>query len=86
MAWINFLFDLLRRLLPTFGNQLSHVATYTRELPINLDRMYENALDWEHLPFLHSSTFSSIEKIEAGNWGWRAKAALHPNSFLTSMV
>lgn len=85
MHWINYFIDLFRRLFPSFGNRLAHVATYTRELPINLDRMYENAIDWEHLPYLHSSTFSYIEKIEAGQWGWRAKAALHPKSFTTQM-
>ncbi|MEO1652337.1 MAG: Rieske 2Fe-2S domain-containing protein [Bacteroidota bacterium] len=85
MHWINYFIDLLRQFLPSFGNRLAHVATYTRELPINLDRMYENALDWEHLPFLHRSTFSYIEKTEAGAWGWRARAALHPKSFTTSM-
>ncbi|MEM7106241.1 MAG: Rieske 2Fe-2S domain-containing protein [Bacteroidota bacterium] len=86
MTIINFIIDLLRRLIPSFNNNLAHIVTYTRELPINLDRMYENALDWEHLPFLHSSTFSFIEKIDAGDWGWRAKAALHPKSFMTTMV
>jgi nitrite reductase/ring-hydroxylating ferredoxin subunit len=38
--------------------------------------MYENALDWEHLPWLHQSSFSDIECIDAGDWGWRAKATL----------
>lgn len=86
MALTNFLFDLLRRFLFTFGNKTTHVTTYTRELPINLERMYENALDWEHLPFLHSSTFSNIDIIESGDWGWKANATLYPNSFLTKMV
>ena len=41
-------------------------------LPVSLDRLYENALDWEHLPHLHQSSFASIECEEAGPWGWRA--------------
>ena len=86
MAFANFLVDLIRRATPSFGNQLAHVTTYTRELPINLDRMYENAIDWEHLPFLHSSTFSEIEVIESGDWGWKAKAHLTPKSRFNSMV
>jgi hypothetical protein len=32
-------------------------------MPVNLDRMFENALDWEHLPALHSSSFRSVELI-----------------------
>lgn len=86
MALVNYLVDLLRRFTPSFGNQLAHVTTYTRELPISLERMYENAIDWEHLPFLHSTTFSHIEVLSSGDWGWKAKAALHPKSRLTSML
>lgn len=86
MAFANFLVDLIRRVTPSFGNQLAHITTYTRELPINLDRMYENAIDWEHLPFLHSSTFSEIEVLDAGDWGWKAKAHLTPKSRLNSMI
>ena len=48
------------------------VGSYQRRMPVSLDRMYENALDWAHLPFLHQSSFASIELIEAGDWGWRA--------------
>jgi len=86
MAFANFLVDLIRRITPSFGNRLSHVTTYTRELPINLERMYENAIDWEHLPFLHSSTFSEIEVLESGDWGWKAKAFLAPKSRFNSMT
>lgn len=85
-AIFNFIFDLIRRSLISFRNSPPHVVTYTRELPISLERMYENAIDWEHLPWLHSSTFSHIEVLESGDWGWRAKANLHPKSWLTSMI
>lgn len=84
-AIFNFIFDLIRRFLISFRNKPHHVVTYVRELPISLDRMYENAIDWEHLPWLHSTTFSYIEIIESGDWGWKAKANTHPKSFLTSM-
>ena len=33
-------------------------------------------LDWEHLPWLHRGSFSSIECLETGAWGWRARVAL----------
>ena len=48
------------------------VGSYQRRMPVSLDRMYENALDWAHLPFLHQRSFASIELIDAGDWGWRA--------------
>lgn len=48
------------------------VGCYQRRMPVSLDRMYENALDWAHLPFLHQGSFASIELIDAGDWGWRA--------------
>lgn len=81
----NFLLDKVRRFHLSPFNSLSHVGTYTRELPVSLDRMYENALDGEHLPFLHSSTFSYVRILESGSWGWRAKAGLQPRSLLTDM-
>jgi nitrite reductase/ring-hydroxylating ferredoxin subunit len=64
---------------------LPHVASYTRELPISLTRMYENAIDGEHLPWLHRTSFSHLEIIDKGNWGWRAKANFVPKSFMNSM-
>lgn len=54
-------------------SRLDHMGTYRRTLPVNLDRMYENALDWEHLPYLHGSSFSAIKCIDAGSWGWRCE-------------
>jgi len=49
-----------------------------RALPVSLERLYENALDWEHLPWLHRSTFFSIECLDAGDWGWKAEVGLQP--------
>ena len=58
---------------PFEGSRLDHVGTYKRPLPVNLDRMYENALDWEHLPYLHGSSFTQITCLDAGAWGWRCR-------------
>ena len=55
-----------------------HAATYRRELPVSIERLYENAIDWEHLPYLHRSSFSRIECIEAGQWGFRARVWTQP--------
>ena len=54
-------------------SRLDHVGSYRRRLPVSLDRMYENALDWQHLPFQHSSSFSAIDCLDYGGWGWRAR-------------
>ena len=55
---------------------LHYLGNYVRRLPINLARMMENAHDWEHLPYVHSSSFASIDLIDSGAWGWRAKIGL----------
>ena len=57
---------------------LPHLGTYMRDLPVSFARMYENALDWEHLPHLHSDSFKAITCREAGDWGWHCDAVL-PN-------
>lgn len=54
--------------------QLQYLGNYVRKLPVNMARMLENALDWEHLSHVHASSFSAIEHIESGRWGWRARA------------
>lgn len=57
-------------------SELHYLGNYLRPLPVNLARMMENAYDWEHLPYVHSSSFSAIELIASGGWGWRAKIGL----------
>lgn len=52
---------------------LHYLGNYVRRLPTNMTRMMENAYDWEHLPHVHASSFSSIDLIDSGKWGWRAK-------------
>jgi len=63
-----------------------HAATYRRELPVSIERLYENAIDWEHLPYLHRSSFSRIECIEAGEWGFRARVWTQPYDERRSFV
>jgi len=58
-------------------SRLPHLGTYRRDLPVNLERMYENTLDWEHLPHVHNSTFTAIECEDYGTWGWRARVQNH---------
>lgn len=58
---------------PYPGSRTCHVGTYRRVLPVSLERMYENTLDWEHLPYVHAASFKAIAGIDAGPWGWRAE-------------
>ncbi|MCG8587918.1 MAG: Rieske 2Fe-2S domain-containing protein [Proteobacteria bacterium] len=54
------------------------VGSYQRRLPVSLARVWENVLDWEHLPWLHSQAFLDIALIEASAAGWRARVGLPP--------
>jgi len=80
---LTFLVDWLRRLGVQFSNTLPHVATYSRELPVSLVRMYENAIDGEHLPWLHKDSFAELNITEQGAWGWRGHGYFQPRSFMT---
>lgn len=42
----------------------------------SLARVWENVLDWEHLPWLHHDTFAGIRVESAGREGWRAAVDL----------
>lgn len=52
------------------------VGSYRRRMPVSLERVLENALDWEHLPWLHSSSFRSIKLESHDRWHWRARAQM----------
>jgi hypothetical protein len=54
-------------------SDLVEVGRYTRDLGASIDRLYENALDWEHLPHLHKSDFASIAVIAHSHAGWQAE-------------
>lgn len=58
---------------PVAESRLPQVGTFRRTVPVGLDRVYENALDWERLPHVHSNVFASIECDDAGPWGWRGR-------------
>lgn len=60
------------------SSSLTSVATYRRTVGASLERVVENVLDWEHLPWLHRASFSSVELVDAGESGWRAEVGLQP--------
>jgi nitrite reductase/ring-hydroxylating ferredoxin subunit len=54
------------------------IAVYQRRVAAALERVWENVLDWEHLPWLHHDSFCGVELEDNGVWGWRARVALPP--------
>jgi Rieske Fe-S protein len=54
------------------------VAAYHRTVAASLDRVWENVLDWEHLPWLHRDTFAAVRPRRAGREGWCADVELQP--------
>lgn len=63
----------------TKAPERTRVALYARRVAASLERVWENVLDWEHLPWLHAGSFRSIRLHDAGPWGWRARAGLEPD-------
>jgi phenylpropionate dioxygenase-like ring-hydroxylating dioxygenase large terminal subunit len=55
---------------------LTSVAVYERTVRASLERVWENVLDWEHLPWLHRATFGHIRLLDGSRDGWRAEASL----------
>jgi nitrite reductase/ring-hydroxylating ferredoxin subunit len=55
--------------------ELTRVAVYRRRIGASLERVWENVLDWEHLPWLHRGSFAAIECLASGDRGWRARIA-----------
>jgi nitrite reductase/ring-hydroxylating ferredoxin subunit len=56
----------------------TRAAVYRRTVRAGVPRIWENVLDWEHLPWLHRTTFSDIKLLEEGREGWRARVGLQP--------
>ncbi len=65
---------------------VARVGVYRRSVQASLDRVWENVLDWEHLPFLHRTSFAAIDCQDAGAWGWRARVALQPAGRLRELL
>jgi nitrite reductase/ring-hydroxylating ferredoxin subunit len=55
---------------------LTSVAVYQRRIGASLERVWENARDWEHLPWLHRESFTSIALEQEDERGWRARIGL----------
>ncbi len=50
-------------------SNMSLLGKVELEVAASAERMIENVMDWEHLPFVHAETFTSVEYLEGGpNW------------------
>ncbi len=62
------------------------VAVYHRTLNASVDGIWANVLDWEHIPWLHATTFTSVELLERGANYWRARVGLAPRGLSRAVV
>ena len=61
---------------------MTRVGTYRRRVRASLERVWENVLDWEHLPHLHDTSFDYCSLDVAGAWGWRVRSAPDESSHI----
>ena len=52
------------------------LALYRRTITASVARIWENVLDWEHLPWLHRTTFGYVRLIAQRTDGFRVASAL----------
>jgi nitrite reductase/ring-hydroxylating ferredoxin subunit len=57
---------------------LALAGTYRREVAASLARVWENVHDWEHLPWLHGTSFAAVELLGRGPRGWRVRLVRQP--------
>ncbi len=62
------------------SRNLVELGRYQRHLAVSMERMFENALDWEHLPHLHAGSFADITLLEEGEDYWVASTRLQPKA------
>jgi nitrite reductase/ring-hydroxylating ferredoxin subunit len=52
------------------------IAVYRRSIQASLARVWENVLDWEHLPWLHAASFTGVDLVERSAEHWRTWVTL----------
>ena len=65
---------------------LTRVGQLERRIEASIERVWENVLDWEHLPYLHETSFDYCELDEAGSWGWRVWSSPEHSSHIELCV
>jgi nitrite reductase/ring-hydroxylating ferredoxin subunit len=68
------------------SNMMIEVGELVREVGASAARAIEDELDWEHLPFTHASTFSSVSLNRADEDGWDANVVLRDDTPLRMVV
>lgn len=48
------------------------IGVYRRVVNASLERIWENVLDWEHLPWLHHNSFAAVSPLHHDELGWTA--------------
>jgi nitrite reductase/ring-hydroxylating ferredoxin subunit len=57
---------------------LVSAGAYRRVVAASIERVWENVLDWEHLPHLHHDSFTAIRLLASSADGWRAVVTTVP--------
>lgn len=65
---------------------LELAGTYRRRVGASLERIWENVLDWEHLPALHATSFTAVELIDLLSDGWRIRLVAQPGDPAAAQV
>lgn len=58
---------------PTLSSAGPHIATYHRELPVGLARLYEAVLDWRNPPPVHGSGYAKIDCLATDDSHWHIR-------------
>jgi len=61
-----------RTSLASQAEPLFYTGPYLRVIGTSVERIWENVLDWEHLPYLHEDSFASVRLLASSADGWRA--------------
>jgi nitrite reductase/ring-hydroxylating ferredoxin subunit len=62
------------------ASTLTPLTVYRRDIAASPARIWENVLDWEHLPWLHRDAFLGVHLLEEWRDGWRAEISLPPQA------
>jgi nitrite reductase/ring-hydroxylating ferredoxin subunit len=57
---------------PSRPPAVPYLGSYRRHVPVGLERLQENLLDWQRLPHIHRDAVAAVTCHAAGAWGWRA--------------
>jgi nitrite reductase/ring-hydroxylating ferredoxin subunit len=62
------------------------VGQLSRDVGASRARAIEDEMDWEHLPYVHASTFDEVELIEESKTGWCANVVLKDGTAMEMRV